>query len=143
MKKAPLGLFFGFCIAVSSWGQNLVQNPSFENLPSWDSLWHLSFTDPSSTSAVVTRIITDAHEGITSAELSNTVNNKWTYFYTDSTDAPINFLANKSYEVKGWLRSTEEAKQVDFSIFWNGSTSSRILYSVFLILFQIPTGSWP
>ena len=109
--------------------QNLVQNPGFENLPTWDSLWFLSTTAPSSPTAVATQIITDAHEGTTSVELSNTVNTKWTYYYTDSTDAPLSFLANKSYEVKSWMRSTEEAKQVDFSIFWNGSLNTQAIYS--------------
>jgi len=125
---------FAICTILCSFGllvsaQNLVQNPSFENRPDYDEFWLLSLTDPSSASAVATRVTTDAHEGSTSVELSNTVNTKWTYFYTDSINAPLSFQANKSYEVMGWMRSVEEAKNTDVSVFWNGSQSFLSIYA--------------
>ncbi|TFH19556.1 MAG: hypothetical protein E4H10_17680, partial [Bacteroidia bacterium] len=73
-------ILYSFGLFVS--GQNLVQNPSFENLPNWDAHWVLSLTNPSTPTAVATRVTTDAHEGITSVELSNTLDKEWTYFYT-------------------------------------------------------------
>ncbi|MCK5066925.1 MAG: hypothetical protein KAR16_05785, partial [Bacteroidales bacterium] len=129
MKKTLVISLIVSCLVLNVTGQNLVQNPSFENLPTWDTFWVLSLTAPSSPTAVATQITTDAHEGTTSVELSNTVNTKWTYYYTDSIAAPISFLANKSYEVRGWMRSVEEAKKADLSIFWNGAQSFQIIYT--------------
>ena len=76
------------CLSLVVSGQNLVQNPSFEYIPNWDSFWVLSLRKPSTRTAVVTRITTDAHEGTTCVELSNTNDGKWTYFYTDIDSAP-------------------------------------------------------
>ena len=129
MKKTLVISLIASCLVLNVTGQNLVQNPSFENLPTWDTFWVLSLTAPSSPTAVATQITTDAHEGTTSVELSNTVNTKWTYYYTDSIAAPISFLANKSYEVRGWMRSVEEAKKANLSIYWNGAQSSQIIYT--------------
>jgi hypothetical protein len=128
--KRSFAIFLLNCFALFVSGQNLVQNPSFENLPNWDEHWVLSLTAPSSATAVATQITTDAHEGTSSVELSNTVNNGWTYFYTDVIGAPIRLLANRSYEVRGWIKSVEEGKKVRLSIFWNGSNSSQVIYDV-------------
>ena len=65
-----LAILCSFGLLVSA--QNLVLNPSFEN-PVWDEYWVLSLTNPSSPTAVATPITTDAHEGNTSVELSNTL----------------------------------------------------------------------
>ena len=113
---------------VPGYAQNLVQNPSFEALTSWDDLWILSTTDPSTVSAVATEITTDAHEGLKSVELSNTVFLKWTYFYSDSVNAPLSFSANKSYEIKCWLKSVEQGKSSKLSVLWNGAQDELILY---------------
>jgi len=109
--------------------QNLVKNPSFENLPDWDEHWVLSLTNPSTPTAVASQVISDAHEGTTSVELSNTLDKEWTYFYTDVLTAPIRLLANRTYEVRGWVKSVEEGKRVELSIFWDGSGSSQVIYS--------------
>ncbi|TFH24842.1 MAG: hypothetical protein E4H10_10115, partial [Bacteroidia bacterium] len=128
--KRTLAIFvilYSFGLLVS--GQNLVQNPGFENRPAYDEFWFLSLTAPSSASAVATRITADSHEGATSLELANTVNTRWTYFYTDSINAPLSFVANKSYEVRGWLRSMEEARNTNFSIFWNAAQNFQTIYA--------------
>lgn len=108
--------------------QNLVQNPSFEFLPNWDSLWVLSLEKPSTRTAVATLITSDAYEGTSCVELSNTDDGKWTYFYTDLINAPISLLRDRSYEVKGWIRSVELAKEAELSIFWDDSHESQIIY---------------
>ena len=110
-------------------GQNLVQNPSFEYLPNWDSLWVLSLGKPSTKTAVATLITTDAHEGTSSVELSNTDDGKWTYFYTDEIDAPLSFVADRSYEVKGWIRSVERGKEANLSVFWENSRKDQVIYT--------------
>jgi len=117
------------CLSLVVSGQNLVQNPSFENLPNWDSHWVLSLRKPSTKTAVATGIWTDAHEGSTCVELSNTNDGKWTYFYTDIDNAPLSFVANRSYEVRGWIKSVEEGKEAELSIFWDDSHESQIIYS--------------
>ncbi len=109
-------------------GQNLLQNPGFESFNSWDEFWVLSTIAPSSVSAVATEITTDSHEGLKSVELSNPVAKDWTYFYSDTANAPLSFSANKSYEVKGWIRSIEKGKSVELSILWNGGMDELILY---------------
>ena len=109
--------------------QNLVQNPGFEHLPDWDEYWVLSLTDPSTPTAVATPVTTDAHEGTTSVELSNTLDKEWTYFYTDVNTAPISLKAGRSYEVRGWVKSLEEGKNVALSIFWNNSTKGQVIYN--------------
>lgn len=129
MKRTLIISLVLSCFGLLVSAQNLVQNPGFENTPNWDEFWFLSLTDPSSASALATQYTLDAHEGVTSVQLANTVNNKWTYFYTDSAGAPLVLQANKSYEVKGWMRSLEEAKDVDISIFWDGSQSFLNIYS--------------
>jgi hypothetical protein len=108
--------------------QNLVQNPGFENLPKWDSLWFLDGS-PSLAGAEATQITADAHEGTTCIQLSNIFNTNWTYFQTDTFEAPLRFRASKSYEIRGWLRSVEQGKKVDFTVYWNGSQNSFIIYS--------------
>ena len=118
------------CLSLVVSAQNLVQNPSFESLPSWDEHWFLSLTAPSSPTAVATRVTTDAHEGSTSVELSNVLDKELTYFYTDVVSAPILLKANRSYEVRGWIRSVEAGKKIDLSIFWNGSNSSQLIYGL-------------
>jgi len=128
MKRTFAILWLIACLSLVVSGQNLVQNPSFENLPTWDEFWVLSLTAPSTATAVATQVTTDAHEGTTSLELSNTVNNSWTYYYTDDVNAPISLLANKKYEVRGWMRSVEEGKGAEFAIFWNGSSNSHTIY---------------
>jgi hypothetical protein len=117
------------CISLVASGQNLVQNPSFENLPDWDSFWVLSLRKPSTKTAVATRITTDAHEGTTCVELSNTNDGKWTYFYTDVETAPLSFVANRTYEVRGWIKSVEEGREANVSIVWRNSRESQIIYA--------------
>jgi len=129
MKKVRSILLLLFWATSLLNAQNILQNPGFENLPTWDSLWFISFTVPSSPTAVATEITTDSHEGVKCVQLSNTVNTKWTYYYSDSLNAPLTFAAHKSYEVKGWMKSVEEAKKATFSIFWNGSFNEQIIYS--------------
>ena len=131
MKQFQSGILilFLFCISVSVNAQNLVQNPGFEEITDWNILWVLSLTDPSTPTAVVTWITTDSHEGIRSVELSNTGFNKWSYFSTDSVNAPISFLANKSYQVTGWIRSVEQGKSASLSILWNGSQNELMFYT--------------
>jgi len=116
------------CLSVLVSGQNLVQNPSFEYTPNWDSLWVLSLERPSTRSAVATGITNDAHEGNTCVELSNTEDGRWTYFYTDVEVAPFNFKANRSYEVVGWIKSVEQGREARLSIFWDNSHRSEIIY---------------
>jgi len=128
MKRTFTILLTISCLSLVVSGQNLVQNPSFENLPSWDEHWFLSLTTPSTATAVATHVTSDAHDGSTSVELSNTLDKQWTYFYTDVVSAPILLKANRSYEVRGWIRSVEEGKKVELSIFWNGSNSSQVIY---------------
>lgn len=128
MKRTIAILFTVFIFGLIVSGQNLVQNPSFEN-PTWDEYWVLSLVAPSSASAVATQVTSDAHEGSTSVELSNTLDKEWTYFYTDVASAPIPLLAGRSYEVRFWLKSVEEGKKVELSIFWNGSNNSQIIYN--------------
>ncbi len=111
------------------YAQNLVQNPSFEALPDWDNLWMLSTIVPSTNTAVAKEITTDAHEGSKSVELSNSVFLKWTYFYTDSVNAPISFITNQRYEVKGWIKSVEEGKAVALSIVWNDKLDALVFYN--------------
>jgi len=129
MKKIILLCLVGFSVVLNGLGQNLVGNPGFENLPAWDSLWFLSLKNPSSNSALATQITTDAHEGVSSLELSNTKDAKWSYFYSDDLNAPINFIANKSYVVSGWMKSVVEANAADISIFWNGSLNSQTIFT--------------
>jgi len=117
-------------VMMPGYAQNLVQNPSFESPVSWDDLWILSTTTPSSPSAVVTEVTTDAHEGTTSVELTNTDDKKWTYFYSDSVNAPISLMANQKYEVKGWVKSVEKGKKTQLSIVWNNKLSEYIFYKL-------------
>ena len=121
-------MFIVFSFGLIASGQNLVQNPSFENL-TWDEYWVLSLVAPSSATAVATQITSDAHEGTTSVELSNSLDKEWTYFYTNVATAPILLQANRSYEVRGWLKSVEAGKKVELSIVWNGSNNSQIIYN--------------
>ena len=116
------------CLSVLVSGQNLVQNPSFEYTPNWDSQWVLSLERPSTSTAVAIQITNDAHEGNTCVELSNTDDDKWTYFYTDVEVAPFNFKAHRSYEVVGWIKSVEQGKEARLSIFWDNSHRSEIIY---------------
>jgi hypothetical protein len=116
------------CMVMGANAQNLVQNPGFENLPKWDSLWFLDGS-PSLAGAEATQITADAHEGTTCIQLSNIFNTNWTYFQTDTFEAPLRFRASKSYEIRGWLRSVEQGKKVDFTVYWNGSQNSFIIYS--------------
>ena len=109
--------------------QNQVQNSGFEAVTQWDSLWILSLTPPSTSTAVATEITTDSHTGERCAELSNTVFNKWSFFYSDSVEAPISLAAHKSYEVSGWLRSIEQGKSASLSFWWNGSSQEFLVYS--------------
>ena len=109
-------------------GQNLVQNPGFEAPEGWDRHWKLSSNDPSSPSAMAQEITSDTREGIRSVQLSNSVKLKWTYLYSDSLDAPIVLRADKKYEVKGWVKVLEMGKEIDLSIFWNGSKSSQLIF---------------
>jgi len=108
-------------IALCAQGQNLLQNPDFESPDGWDDRWILSLTDPSSSSAVASANSSDVYEGNRSVLLSNLVKLKWTYFYSDSTNAPITLRANKKYEVSGWIKVLEMGKELDFSIFWDSS----------------------
>jgi len=108
--------------------QNLLQNPSFESATSWDEFWELSTVLPSSETAVATEITTDAHEGLKSVELSNTVGNKWTYLYSDSVNAPLSFEAGQRYLIKGWIKSIEAGKDVSLSVNWNTSQEQLIFY---------------
>ncbi len=96
---------------VSGTAQNLLQNPGFESANSWDEFWVLSTTDPSTVSAVAIENTTDVHEGLKSVELSNTVPNKWTYLYSDSTNAPLIFEAGQRYLIRGWIKSVEMGKK--------------------------------
>ena len=64
-------------------------------------------------------------------ELSNTDDGKWTYFYTDLVNAPISLLADRSYEVKGWIRFVELGKEVQLSIFWDDSHESQVIYKAY------------
>ena len=121
MKRNFAILLMISCLSLVVSGQNLVQNPSFENLPAWDLHWVLSLTAPSSATAVATQVTTDAHEGTTSVELSNTNKNAWTYYYSDVIGAPISFEANRSYEVVGWMR-------FDFATFSKSSFVCTSLY---------------
>lgn len=109
--------------------QNLLQNPGFESASSWNEFWELSTTDPSSLSAVAIENTSDVHEGLTSVGLSNTVPNKWTYFYSDVANAPLIFEAGQSYLIKGWIKSIEEAKELSLSVFWNNSLDQNIFYN--------------
>ncbi|MCK5134513.1 MAG: DUF5018 domain-containing protein [Bacteroidales bacterium] len=127
--KSGILILFLFCISVNVNAQNLVQNPGFEAITDWDSLWVLSIINPSTPTAIATGITTDSHEGIRSVELSNTVFNKWSYFSTDSVNAPLSFLANKSYQVTGWIRSVEQGKRASLSILWNGSQNELMFYT--------------
>ena len=61
--------------------------------------------------------------------MSNTGFNKWSYFSTDSVNAPLSFLANKSYQVTGWIRSVEQGKSASLSILWNGSQNELMFYT--------------
>lgn len=125
--KRSLAIFFS-CLSVLVSGQNLVQNPSFEHLPDWDDLWYLSMEKPSTRTAVFTRITSDAHEGSTCVELSNTDDGKWTYLFTDVESAPLSFKANRSYEIVGWIKSMEEGKEAEISIFWDDADESEEIY---------------
>lgn len=128
MKRAFTILWILCTFGLSAYSQNLVQNPSFENL-TWDEFWVLSLTAPSTATAEAALITTDAHEGINSLELHNTKNNGWTYFYTDSSNAAINLKRYRSYEIRGWLRSVEQGKGSDVSFYWNGSQQFLSIYS--------------
>lgn len=125
--KRSLAIFF-CCLSVLVSGQNLVQNPSFEHLPDWDFLWYLSTEKPSSRTAVFTPVSSDAYEGSTSVELSNTKDGKWTYLFTDVERAPLHFKANRSYEIVGWIKSVEEGKEAEISIFWDNAHKSEEIY---------------
>jgi hypothetical protein len=120
-----LAVLGGYGLLVSA--QNLVQNPSFEN-PAWDEYWELLLDKPSSPTAVATPNTTDAHAGTISVELSNTKDKEWTYFYTDVIAAPIILKAGRSYEVRGWVKSLEEGKKTDLSIFWDNSKKDQVIY---------------
>jgi hypothetical protein len=128
MKRFVAMFFIASCLSLGVHGQNLVQNPSFENTPHWDSLWVLSFTKPSTRTAVATQVTTDAHEGNSCVELSNTDDGKWTYFFTDVTHAPIRLMAGRSYEVSGWIRSVEEGKEARVALFWNEGRDDEVIY---------------
>jgi len=128
MKRFMAMSFIASCLSLGVHGQNLVQNPSFEYTPHWDSLWVLSFTKPSTRTAVATQVTTDAYEGTSCVELSNTDDGKWTYFYTDVIHAPIRLMANRSYEISGWIRSVEEGKEARLSLFWNEGRDDEVIY---------------
>jgi len=129
MRRSLAISFIAACLSLSVSGQNLVQNPSFEYIPDWDSLWILSLRKPSTKTAVATLITSDAQEGTNCVELSNTDDGKWTYFYTDVINAPINLLANRSYEVRGWIKSVELGREAAISIFWKNSRESQVIYA--------------
>ncbi len=129
MRRSLAIFFIVACLSLVVSGQNLVQNPGFEYLPNWDSLWVLSLAKPSTKTAVATRITSDAHEGTSCVELSNTNDGKWTYFYTDVLNAPLSFVADRSYEVKGWIRSVEQGKEADLSVFWDNSKKDQVIYT--------------
>jgi hypothetical protein len=129
MRKSLAISFIVASLSLVVSGQNLVQNPSFEYLPNWDSMWVLSLRKPSTRTAVATRITSDAHEGTSSVELTNTDRDKWTYFYTDVINAPLSFVADRSYEVRGWIRSVEQGKEADLSVFWDNSKKKQVIYT--------------
>lgn len=128
MKRTFTILMMLSCLSLVVSGQNLVQNPSFENLPLWDQHWYLSLTAPSTLTAIANQVSTDAHEGSSSVELFNTKKNAWTYYYTDEVGAAISFEANRSYEVVGWMKALEETKEAEFSIFWNGGLNFQTIF---------------
>ncbi len=121
--------FIVSCLSLGVHGQNLVQNPGFEYTPHWDSLWVLSYVKPSTRTAVATQVTTDAHEGTSCVELSNTDDDKWTYFYTDVINAPIRLMADRSYEVSGWIRSVEAGKEARLTLFWNNGRDDEVIYN--------------
>ncbi len=130
MKRSRYLLILALMMGVMWPGmaQNLLQNPGFESASSWDDFWLLSTTAPSSVSAVAVENTSDVHEGLKSVELSNTVPNKWTYFYSDAVNAPLIFEAGQRYLIKGWIKSLEEAKELSLSVFWNNSQDQQIFY---------------
>ncbi|MGM0473043.1 MAG: DUF5018 domain-containing protein [Bacteroidota bacterium] len=129
MKKAGSSIVVLVFLSVLAHAQNLVQNPGFEALTEWDSLWVLSFTDPSSSGAVARANTDYFHGGERCLELSNTNFNRWTYFYSDSIRAPLSFAANKQYVVSGWIKPLQQGKGVSLSICWNGSQNEVVIYS--------------
>lgn len=104
--------------------QNLLQNPGFESPDGWDQHWILATESPSSPSALADAVTSDVVEGVRCVQLSNSVKLKWTYLYSDSLEAPITLRAGKKYEVKGWVKVLEMGKDIDLSMFWNGSAES-------------------
>ncbi|MGW8316141.1 MAG: DUF5018 domain-containing protein [Bacteroidales bacterium] len=111
-------------ITTAAGAQNLLQNPGFESPDGWDSYWKLATEDPSTPSAMADAVTSDVYEGTRSVQLSNSVKLKWTYLYSDSVEAPITLRADKKYEVTGWIKVLEMGKEIDLSIFWNGSLES-------------------
>jgi hypothetical protein len=111
-------------ISTTAGAQNLLQNSGFESPEGWDQYWILATEDPSSPSAMADAVTSDVVEGTRSVQLSNSVKQKWTYFYSDTVEAPITLRADKKYEVKGWIKVLEMGKAIDLSIFWNGSAES-------------------
>jgi len=127
--KRTLAIFAILCsVGLLVSAQNLVHNPSFEN-PTWDEFWELLLDKPSTPTAVATPHTADAHAGTTSVELSNTKDKEWTYFVTDVLTAPIRLKAGRSYEVRGWIKSLEQGRDAEFSIFWNDSKNDQVIYS--------------
>ena len=129
MRKTGSSMMVLVFLSVLAHAQNLLQNPGFEALKEWDSLWILSFTDPSSSGAVARANTNTFHGGERCLELSNTSFNRWTFFYSDSIRAPLSLSANKQYVVSGWIKPLEQGKGVSFSICWNGSRNERVIYS--------------
>ncbi|HER10211.1 MAG TPA: DUF5018 domain-containing protein [Bacteroides sp.] len=129
MKKAGSTVLIVVCLSLFAHAQNLVQNPGFEAITAWDSLWMLSYTNPSTPTAVALQNTAVYHGGSGSLELRNSKQNMWTYMYSDTILAPIRFSANKSYEVSGWMRVLEQGKGASLSIFWNGSQNEKTLYA--------------
>ncbi len=108
----------------STGAQNLLQNPGFESPEGWDRYWVLAKESPSTESALAVAITSDVVEGTRCVQLSNSVKLKWTYLYSDTLEAPITLRAGKKYEVKGWIKVLEMGKDIDLSMFWNGSAES-------------------
>lgn len=129
MKNAGSTVVILLFLSVYAHSQNLVKNPGFEAFTKWDSLWVLSYTDPSTSTAVAMPNTTVFHTGSRSLELRNDKSNMWTYMYSDSVNAPILFTANKTYKISGWIKVLEQGKGASLSIYWNNSMNRSILYA--------------
>jgi len=129
MKKAGSTIVILSFLSLYAPSQNIVQNGGFEAFTQWDSLWVLSYTDPSSSTAVAMPNTTVFHTGSRSLELRNDKSNMWTYMYSDSVHAPIIFTAHKTYKVSGWIKVLEQGKGASVSIYWNNAQNNSILYS--------------